>query len=56
MALYLGNQRVSPNMITSVSGVTPSGTKLLTDTTLTDVSTYQYAQVSDGNLVAENIK
>lgn len=56
MALYLGNQRVSPNMITSVSGVTPSGTKLLTDTTLTDVSLFQYAQVSDGNLVAGNIK
>ena len=43
-------------MITPISGVTPSGTKLLTDTTLTDVSTYQYAQVSDGNLVAGNIK
>ena len=56
MALYLGNQRVTPNMITSVSGVTPSGTKNITDTSLTDVSTYQYAQVSDGNLVAENIK
>ena len=56
MALYLGNQRVSPNMITSVSGVTPSGTKNITDTSLTDVSLYQYAQVSDGNLVAENIK
>ena len=56
MALYLGNQRVSPNMITSVSGVTPSGTKNITDTSLTDVSLSQYAQVSDGNLVAENIK
>ena len=56
MALYLGNQRVSPNMITSVSGVTPSGTKNITDTSLTDVSLYQYAQVSDGNLVAGNIK
>lgn len=56
MALYLGNQRVTPNMITAASGVTPSGTKLLTDTSLTDVSTYQYAQVSDGNLVAGNIK
>ena len=56
MALYLGNQRVTPNMITSVSGVTPSGTKNITDTSLTDVSLYQYAQVSDGNLVAENIK
>ena len=56
MALYLGNQRVSPNMITAVSGVTPSGTKNITDTSLTDVSLYQYAQVSDGNLVAENIK
>ena len=56
MALYLGNQRVSPNMITPVSGVTPSGTKNITDTSLTDVSIYQYAQVSDGNLVAENIK
>ena len=56
MALYLGNQRVTPNMITSVSGVTPSGTKNITDTSLTDVSLFQYAQVSDGNLVAENIK
>ena len=56
MALYLGNERITPNLTTTVSGVIPSGTKLLTDTTLTDVSTYQYAQVSDGNLVAENIK
>ena len=56
MALYLGIKRVSPNMITAVSGVTPSGTKNITDTSLTDVSLYQYAQVSDGNLVAGNIK
>ena len=56
MALYLGIKRVSPNMITPVSGVTPSGIKNITDTSLTDVSLYQYAQVSDGNLVAGNIK
>ena len=56
MALYLGNERITPNLTTTVSGVTPSGTKNITDTSLTDVSLYQYAQVSDGNLVAENIK
>ena len=56
MALYLGIKRVSPNMITPISGVTPSGIKNITDTSLTDVSLYQYAKVSDGNLVAGNIK
>ena len=56
MALYLGIKRVSPNMITPLSGVTPSGIKKITDTSLIDVSLYQYAQVSDGNLVAGNIK
>ena len=56
MALYLGIKRVSPNMITPLSGVTPSGIKNITDTSLIDVSRYQYAQVSDGNLVAGNIK
>ena len=56
MALYLGNERITPNLTTPVSGVTPSGTKNITDTSLTDVSLYQYAQVSDGNLVAGNIK
>ena len=56
MALYLGNERITPNLTTTVSGVIPSGTKNITDTSLTDVSLFQYAQVSDGNLVAENIK
>ena len=56
MALYLGNERITPNLTTTVSGVIPSGIKNITDTSLTDVSLYQYAQVSDGNLVAENIK
>ena len=56
MALYLGNERITPNLTTTVSGVIPSGTTNITDTSLTDVSLFQYAQVSDGNLVAENIK
>ena len=56
MALYLGNERITPNLTTTVSGVIPSGTKNITDTSLTGVSLFQYAQVSDGNLVAENIK
>ena len=36
--------------------IQPSGSKAITDTTQQDVTAYQYAQVQDNNLVAENIK
>ena len=34
----------------------PSGTINITTTAKTDVSSYQYAQIQDNNLVANNIK
>lgn len=36
--------------------VKPSGTKEITDTNLTDVTSYANAQVVDSNLIADNIK
>ena len=39
-----------------LGGTTPTGTINITDTSLTDVAEYRYAQVSDENLVAGNIK
>lgn len=38
------------------TGITPTGTKNITNTLLTDVTNYANAQVVDSNLVAENIK
>ena len=39
-----------------LGGTTPTGTIAITDTSLTDVAEYRYAQVSVENLVAGNIK
>lgn len=37
-------------------GITPTGTINITDTALTDVAQYRYAQISSETLIAENIK
>lgn len=37
-------------------GITPTGTLEITDTNLTDVTSYANAQVVDSNLIADNIK
>lgn len=41
---------------TLVKGITPSGKKVITSTTETDVTNFATAQVVDSNLVASNIK
>lgn len=41
---------------THEGGITPTGTKTITDTSLTDVTAYANAQVVDADLVAGNIK
>lgn len=41
---------------TLVKGITPSGKKIITSTTETDVTNFATAQVVDDNLVASNIK
>ncbi|MGA4517409.1 hypothetical protein ACPA0F_09080 [Solibacillus silvestris] len=40
----------------NVAGIVPSGTKEITDTSLTDVTEFANAQIVDANLLAENIK
>lgn len=44
------------SLIDGYGGSTPTGTKTITDTSLTDVSAYANAQVVDADLVAGNIK
>lgn len=49
LSYLLGRQSVN-------GGVTPHGTKNITDTTVTDVKNYANAQVVDEDLIASNIK
>ena len=59
---YVAVDVVAPNHFTVINkgegggGTTPTGTINITDTSLTDVAQYRYAQVIDADLVAENIK
>lgn len=59
---YVAVDVVAPNHFTVINkgegggGTTPTGTINITDTSLTDVAQYRYAQVSDENLTADNIK
>ena len=52
----VGGQLIEEGLAEAYTLITPTGKKTITDTTEVDVSGYATAQVSDENLVAENIK